>query len=94
MKAKDLIKVLQALDPESSISFSLGHDDDYRETCAKAELTEGECLGYLAVDTIEFHNDDESMWCDIVLQQDNLCYLEEAAEQFDKQYQKVDEQPT
>ena len=30
---------------------------------------------------------------DIVLQQDNLCYLEEAAEQFDKQYQKVDEQP-
>jgi hypothetical protein len=88
MKVKDLIKVLQALDPETGVTLSLGRTQEYRDTCAKAELTCGDCLGYLAVDRIEIYPDDGEMWADIVLQQNNLGYLEEEAEKFDKMYLK------
>ena len=90
MKAKDLIRVLQGLDPESTITLSLGRNDDYREQCAKAELAAGECLGYLAVDKIEIHpeNGGEDMWADIVLEQNNIGLLDEEAAKFDKMYSK------
>ena len=90
MKAKDLIRVLQGLDPESTITLSLGRDDEYREKCAKAELAEGECLGFLAVDKIEVYpeNGGEDMWADIVLEQNNLGLLDEEAAKFDKMYSK------
>lgn len=90
MKAKDLIRVLQGLDPESSISLSLGRNDEYREQCAKAELAKGECLGYLDVDKIEIYpgNGSEDMWADIVLEQSNLGFLDEEAAKFDKMYSK------
>ena len=86
MKAKDLIKVLQALDPEKGVSFSLGRDQEYRDKCAKAELICGDCLGFLAIDKIEFHDEGDDMWCDIVLKQDNLCYLDDEADKFDEKY--------
>ena len=90
MKAKDLIRVLQGLDPESHVTLSLGRDDEYRKKCAKAELATGDCLGFLAVDKIEIHPDEggKDMWADIVLEQNNLGYLEEEAEKFDKMYSK------
>lgn len=90
MKAKDLIRVLQGLDPESHVTLSIGRDDEYRKKCAKAELATGDCLGFLAVDKIEIHPDEggKDMWADIVLEQNNLGYLEEEAEKFDKMYSK------
>lgn len=90
MKAKDLIRVLQGLDPESHVTLSLGRDDEYRKKCAKAELATGDCLGFLAVDKIEIHPDEggKDMWADIVLEQNNLGYFEEEAEKFDKMYSK------
>ena len=89
MKAKDLIRVLQVLDPESSVTFSLGNDQEYRDKCAKAELVVGDCLGFLAIDNVVFH-DDDGLWCDIVLFQDNLGYLDDEAKKFDEQYIKKD----
>lgn len=90
MKAKDLIRVLQGLDPESHVSLSLGRNDEYRKKCAKAELATGDCLGFLAVDKIEIYPEEggKDMWADIVLEQKNLGYLEEEAEKFDKMYSK------
>ena len=29
------------------------------------------------------------MWADIVLEQNNLCYLDEEADKFDEQYKKI-----
>ena len=93
MKVGDLIKVLQGLNPESSFTLSLGRNDEYRTKCAKAELTCGDCLGYLAVDRIEIYPDEggSEMWADIVLEQSNLGYLDEEAEKFDEQYIKKED---
>ena len=92
MKVGDLIKVLQGLNPECSFTLSLGRDDEYRTKCAKAELTCGDCLGFLAVDRIEIYPDKggSGTWADIVLEQDNLGYLDKEADNFDEQYQKID----
>lgn len=87
MNAKNLIRVLQGLDPDCNISLSLGRDDDYRNKCAKAELTIGDCLGYLDVDKIEIYNaEDNGMWVDIVLKQDGIIHLEDEAAKFDEMY--------
>jgi len=87
MKVRDLIKILQSLDPESSVSFSLGRDDEYRAQCAKAELARGDCFECLNIDRIEIY-DDGNLWADIVLELSNLLYMGEAAEEFDEQYVK------
>lgn len=90
MKAKDLIRVLQGLDPESTISLSLGRDGEYRDKCAKAELAVGGCLDFLDFDRIEIYPNGggDEMYADIVLKQNNLCYLDEEAAKFDKMYSK------
>ena len=92
MKVGDLIKVLQGLNPESSFSLSLGRDDKYRTKCAKAELTCGDCLGFLVVDRIEIYPEEggPDMWADIVLEQNNLISLDKEADKFDEQYLKKD----
>ena len=89
MKAKDLIRVLQVLDPESGVSLSLGNNNEYREKCAKAELVSGDCLAFLAVDTVEFHDDDGELWCDLVLRQNNLYELDYAVKRFDEKFQRI-----
>lgn len=90
MKVGDLIKVLQGLNPDRNISFSLGRSNEYREKCAKAELACGECLGWLAVDGIEIYSVEKGseMMADIVLKQYSLGSLNEMADKFDKQYLK------
>ena len=72
--------------------LSLGRDDEYRTKCAKAELICGDCLGYLTVDRIEIYIDGggSEMLGNIVLEQTNLCYLDEEADKFDEQYLKKD----
>lgn len=89
MKAKDLIRVLQVLDPESGVSLSLGNNNEYREKCAKAELVSGSCLEYLSVESVEFHDDDGELWCDIILRQNNLCELDDTAHRFDEKYLRI-----
>jgi hypothetical protein len=89
MKAKDLIRVLQALDPESGVSMSLGNNNEYREKCAKAELVSGGCLEYLSVDTVKFYNEYDELWCDIILRQNNICELDETAKRFDEKFQRI-----
>ena len=91
MKAKDLIKVLQSVDPESEVTMTLGRSDEYRDTCAKAELVCGECLEFLSIDKVEVHSSKGSteVWADIVLEQYNLPYLEDEAGKFDEKYEQT-----
>ena len=89
MKAKNLIRVLQTLDPESGVSLSLGNNNEYREKCAKAELFSGGCLSNLSVDSVEFHDDDGELWCDIIVLQNNLYDLEDTAKRFDEKFQRI-----
>ena len=95
MTNKELIGILQALPPEEVPFFSLGSGDDsgneYRRLCAKAELISGECLGYLAIDSVEIidESDGSGIWANIHLEQINLHDLESFGKKFDEQYKKV-----
>ena len=96
MKAKDLIKVLNAVSPNSEVTFSIGRDQKYRDTCAKVELLNGDCLLYLGIDHIELYGNAEadedgvSTWSDIVLKQTNYqeAHLLFLAGEYDKKYLK------
>ena len=91
MKAKDLIKVLQAVNPESDVTLSLGNvNDKYREQCAKAELVSGECLDFLVVDAAVIRDDgSDNLWCDIIVRQDNIFNLGAEADRFDEKYHEI-----
>lgn len=95
MTNKELIGILQALPPDGIPCFSLGRcgdlGDEYRKLCAKAELIEGECLDYLAIDRVEIMDDsgDSGIWADIHLAQNNLSDLKSFEKKFDEQYKKV-----
>ena len=95
MTNKELIGILQALPPDSTPCFSLGRwgeeGDEYRKLCAKAELIEGECLDYLAIDRVEImdSSDESGIWADIHLEQTNLSDLKSFGKKFDEQYKKV-----
>ena len=92
MKAADLIKALQAVDPESEVSFGIGdkRDDNYRDMCAKGELQTCECLQHLRVETVEIVS-DKTPWAHVVLRQSNIssydleCYQRD----FDKKYPEL-----
>jgi len=95
MKNKDLIRVLQALDPEQEVTFSLGSgvESAHRTMCAKAELMDGECLKYLNVSSINITMDetDQSVAiADVILFCDNYPdkLLEETAERYDEEFGK------
>ena len=85
MKVKDLAKILEGMNPESDITFTLGKDDEYRETCSKVQLLEGECLDYLDVVKVQYfpENNNNPSWADIVLEQYNWIDLDKKAEDFD-----------
>lgn len=95
MTNKELIGILQALPPEGVPFLSLGGGGDlgneYRRLCAKAELIRGECLGYLAIDSVEIIDelDDSGIWANIHLEQTNLHNLKSFGKKFDEQYKKV-----
>lgn len=88
MKAKELIKILDAVDPDSELTLGIGRygDNQYREQCAKAELHLGECLNYLIIDCVVVNKDDDdgTVWADIILCQNNISDLSEVADDYDK----------
>lgn len=90
MKAKELIKILESVDPESEVALGIGRysDEEYREQCAKAQLLHGECLDYLGIDCVVIHKTDsnEEPWADIILQQNNFSNLSDVARDFDEKY--------
>lgn len=90
MKAKELIKVLGSVDPESEVALGIGRygNEEYREQCAKVQLVHGECLDFLTIDCVVVHkgDGDNEPWADIILQQNNFSDLSDAAKDFDKKY--------
>ena len=90
MKAKELIKILGGVDPESEVVFGIGRygDDEYRRQCAKAELMNGECLDYLVIDYVAIHKNDgdDEPWANIILEQNNIVSLSDVARDFDEKY--------
>lgn len=91
MKAKDLIRILQGLEPDTNVIFGVGRYPEYRQLCAKAELAAGDCLEYLVADKVEIYvedGEDEEM-CKIILAQGNYTDLASAAEEYDEQIKKT-----
>ena len=37
----------------------------------------------------EFHDDDDELWCDIILRQNNLYDLDDTAHRFDEKFQRI-----
>lgn len=93
MKARQLIKILEAVDPESEVSLQIGSDKDqtYRDLCAMAELTDGECLSFLKISEAKIYEDDEKTCVSLTLQQWNYSDLESAAADFGETYKKKDD---
>lgn len=91
MKAKNLVRILQGLAPDAQVIFSLGETEQYRDDCAKAQLVTGECLGFLAVQKIEIRpgNDQDDEVAEIILEQDNIIYLDKEAKDFDNKYKAL-----
>ena len=92
MKAKELIKILEAVNPESKVALQLGgyREEEYREVCAKAEIMSGECLDFLRIDSAIIHSNDEDTWVNLILRQFNYTEkgLHDSAEEFDKYIKK------
>lgn len=94
MKVKELIKILQAVNPDTTVSFQVGgcNDDEYRTMCAKAELASGHCISDLKVLYVEIreeeHEDEITTWPNICLQP--LCGFLEDVKEFDAIYKKRD----
>ena len=93
MKAKHLIKILEAVDPESEVGLQIGSDNDqtYRDLCAMAELAGGECLSYLKISEVSIYEADDETCVSLTLQQWNYNDLESAAADFGKTYKKKED---
>ena len=97
MKAKNLIKILDLMDPEDEVCFGIGaaHDDEYREICAKAEIVSGQCLNYLRVSSADVDRDtsynEEKIVLYLNLEQFNLYSLREDAKKFDVLYKRTED---
>lgn len=91
MKAKELIKVLEAVNPESEVGLQIGGYDnageEYRDMCAKVQIESGECLDYLRIDYAIIHDDDD-VWVNLVLRQNNYndSDMPDIAKKFDEKY--------
>lgn len=86
MKNKDLIKILQAMDPEDRPSFQLGRDIEDQRAIAKAALMNTCAIDVLEIDRIEILFDEDNPFVNIVLRSGEK-YIE-MAESFDKRYGK------
>ena len=96
MKAKELIKVLSAADPDTEVYFQIGDllNWKYREMCAKAELAENNCLECLRADSVKIamseDSDDGELYVDVILKQYNYEDMGYIVEEFNKMYQLTD----
>lgn len=92
MKAKELIKVLEAVNPESEVGLQIGGyggaGEEYRDMCAKVQIESGECLDYLHIDYAVIH-DAGDMWVNLVLRQSNYAEsdMSDIAKEFDEKVQ-------
>lgn len=91
MKAKELIKILEAVNPDSEIGLQIGGygatGEEYRDLCAKVQVESGDCLNYLCIDHAIVHSDEET-WVNLVLLQHNYndSDLPGIARKFDEKY--------
>ena len=89
MTAGYLIKLLQTVDPESNVSFTVGRTPEERKQYAMAELLEGDLLEYVYAHHVEIGLDGNSPCLDIHLLQDNWKSLEGIGEKFKEKFQEV-----
>jgi len=90
MKAKHLIKILEAVDPESDVNLQIGSDNDqsYRDLCAMAELADGDCLSYLEISEARILEGEDEIQVVFTLGQYNYRNLANAAATFGKMYKR------
>ena len=68
MKNKDLIKILQSMDPEGSPAFQLGRDHEDQQAIAKAAIMNTCAIDVLVIDRLEILFEGEDPFVNIVLQ--------------------------
>ena len=88
MKASELAKILQAIEPETEVCVCFKNDEE-ADKHAKAELIEGECLNFLEVGEVRIMSDDNGkMFVDLIVSDYNWqpSQLEEARDKFDEKY--------
>ena len=95
MKAKNLIKILMSVDPESDVWLSVGtwFEDKEANRCAKMQLMRGDCLDLLQVEEAKIFKDemdesDEKYNVQLILEQKNWPEKDmiEAVQEFDRLY--------
>lgn len=89
MKIGQLVKILQTANPDDEVCLQLGEDDKYRDQCAKVEIAEGECLGFLSLDKVHiFQEPGGATYYDLILKQDNWPddTFEETIKEFDEKH--------
>ena len=94
MTSEKLIKILGAVDPESEVGLQLGYvdEDDYRDACAKVQITDGDCLDFLEIEEVFINEDGEGRLSpNLILRQRNYSDLESAAADFGEMYKKKED---
>lgn len=93
MKAKDLIRILNSVEPDTEVRFSLGRAEkqEYRNLCAEAELLKGECLRFMTSIGAEVDLCEDDLFITIILEQDNYFDLDWVEKEFDKSFKLIEE---
>ena len=90
MKAKNLIKLLQNVDPDMDVTFRVGRNYIDRERHAKAEVVHS-CFLY-NLEAVELNidfdeNEDDPYFAEVVLENKEENFIENAKD-FDKYYER------
>ena len=93
MKAKDLIRILNSVEPDAEVRFSLGKAEkqEYRNLCAEAELLQGECLQNMTSTGAEVDLFEGALFLTIILEQDYYDDLDWVKKEFDKNFKVIEE---
>lgn len=93
MTAGQMIKILQAVEPETSVCFTIGErytngGAEYRKDCAKVQLEGYNCLGFLEARRADiFHGQsDDPLQIDFILEQFN--YSDKEIDDIVKEYDR------
>ena len=92
IKVKDLIRILQGVNPEKSIVFHLGEGHEDSESICKAGIINSDNIDILDIAAIKIFaisDEDYDIRIHIALCPRNWTTVFDDAEKFDKQFKKV-----
>ena len=91
MKNRDLIRLLQMLEPDDEVTFDVGTDAEDRECVAKAALLDGDMLDSLTIHSVTLVPIANGLRADITLWQ-KMSDLYETSGRFNEVYEKIEDE--